>query len=340
MPKSPGRKASLFCATSIVFVVLCVSSFGPSRPLLANQQQIESAAAKLAERLTKVGRKSVAVVDFTDLQGNVTELGRFLAEQLSVSLEGNASGIAVIDRTHLKAILVEHKLSTRGLIDPQTARQLGRIAGVDALATGTITPFGDSVNLSIKVLDTETARLLGAVSVDIPRTKAVDELLGRGVAGTAASGSSRDPSAPGPEASGGRAETTAGHVVQAQADVFLITAQPCRRRGEVASCQLRVLNTGKDRTMITFWAGNVVDDQGNQITLYNQLDFGSAAAGSGARPAGGGGGPSSELEPDLPVNLTLSRLTVAPEVRRITLILKFSGGVRGGIATLRNIPVL
>ncbi len=36
--------------------------------------------------------------------------------------------VKVIDRTHLKAILHEHKLASTGLIDPQTARQLGRIA--------------------------------------------------------------------------------------------------------------------------------------------------------------------------------------------------------------------
>jgi len=55
-----------------------------------------------------------------DLQGNVTELGRFLAEELSGALVNDSRGFRVIDRAHLKAILQEHKLAATGLIDPQT----------------------------------------------------------------------------------------------------------------------------------------------------------------------------------------------------------------------------
>ena len=123
----------------------------------------------------------IAVVDFTDLQGNVTELGRFLAEEFSVTFAGAGKGFEVVDRTHLKSILAEHKLSATGIMDPQTARKLGQIAGVDALITGTITPFGDSIRLSVKILDTATAKVIGASSGDIPKTKAIEELLARGI---------------------------------------------------------------------------------------------------------------------------------------------------------------
>src|SRR5713101_2416494 len=99
-------------------------------------QDMKTVSSSLASRIAASGRKTVAVVDFTDLQGNVTELGRFLAEELSVDLVGDAKGFEVIERTQLKVILQEHKLATTGLIDPQTARKLGQIAGVDALVTG------------------------------------------------------------------------------------------------------------------------------------------------------------------------------------------------------------
>jgi curli biogenesis system outer membrane secretion channel CsgG len=132
---------------------------------------VRAAAAKIAATLDQKGRKTAAVVDFTDLQGNVTELGRYLAEQLSVGLAMEASAFEVVDRTHLKTLLQEHKLSASGLIDPQTARKLGQIAGVETLITGSITPFGDTVSLAVKALDTDTARMVGAWSVDVPRTK-------------------------------------------------------------------------------------------------------------------------------------------------------------------------
>ena len=71
---------------------------------------MRTTAGTFAETLAKLGKKSVAVVDFTDLQGNVTELGRYLAEQMSVALALTDQGIEVIDRNHLKAILQENKL--------------------------------------------------------------------------------------------------------------------------------------------------------------------------------------------------------------------------------------
>jgi len=121
------------------------------------------------------------VADFTDLQGNVTELGRFLAEEFSVCLAGSDARFEVVDRIHLKSIITEHKLSATGMIDPSTARKLGKIAGVEALITGTVTPFGDNVRLTVKILDTETAKIIGASTANLAKTKAIEELLARGI---------------------------------------------------------------------------------------------------------------------------------------------------------------
>jgi len=104
-----------------------------------------------------------------------------LAEEFSVALAGASKGFEVIDRTHLKSIMAEHKLASKGIIDPQTARKLGKIAGVGALITGTITPFGVSIRLSVKVLDTETARMISASTGNIAKTDAIEELLARGI---------------------------------------------------------------------------------------------------------------------------------------------------------------
>jgi type II secretory pathway predicted ATPase ExeA len=53
-----------------------------SQPTRAYEQEVKQLSAQMAEAIAKSGKKTVAVVDFTDLQGNVTELGRFLAEEL------------------------------------------------------------------------------------------------------------------------------------------------------------------------------------------------------------------------------------------------------------------
>ena len=146
----------------------------------AYEEEIKDISANMAKKIADAGKKTIAVADFTDLQGNVTELGRFLARSF-LALAGAGTGFEVVDRIHLKSIIMEHKLSATGMIDPTTARKLGKIAGVQALITGTVTPFGDNVRITVKILDTETAKIIGASTANIAKTKAIDELLARGI---------------------------------------------------------------------------------------------------------------------------------------------------------------
>lgn len=164
--------------TSLIFFVFLFLIFNSLR---AYEREIKSLSSVMSENIARAGKKTIAVVDFIDLQGNVTELGRFLAEEFSVALSGTGKGFEVVERTQLKAILKEHKLVLTGIIDPSTAKKLGQIVGVDALITGTITPFGDTVRVAAKVLDTGSGKVIAASSGDIPKTKAIEELLARGI---------------------------------------------------------------------------------------------------------------------------------------------------------------
>lgn len=161
-----------------------------------------------------------------------------------MALALRAKGYRVIDRTHLKAILQEHKLAASGVIDPATARQLGKLAGVDTLITGTLTPLGDSVRLSVKALDAETAAMVAATALNIPRTSAIDDLLGRAVAG----GGQDDSRAP-------AAVRPAGQQRQRiQADGVTIELERCSKDGR---CQLFV--TAAEDT--NFWTGATAWDE-------------------------------------------------------------------------------
>src|SRR5579884_1051318 len=93
-------------------------------PVVGQEAELRTLAASLAEDIAASDKRAIAVVDFTDLQGNPTELGRFLSEEFSVALLRTHKGFQVIDRNHLKAVMNEHRLSTSGLIDPATAQKL------------------------------------------------------------------------------------------------------------------------------------------------------------------------------------------------------------------------
>lgn len=234
------------------------------------EDQINKVSVKMAESIQKSGKSRVAVVDFTDLEGNVTALGRFIAEEFSVALLNTGKEFELIDRTHLNSLLKEHKLSTTGLIDPATARKLGEIAGVEALITGTITPFGENIRLSVKILDAGTARLIGANTGEIPQTKAIEELLGMGIATTGGTSTSfiKDQNKPTP--------TTNTQQTTKVGDITF--SQPsCKRSGKNLICSVLLkINTQQTELRVfafSTWGleefcgrSRIVDNLGNEHT--------------------------------------------------------------------------
>lgn len=230
----------------------------------AQQNELRSLAVGLAQDISSAGKKAVAVVDFTDLQGNPTELGRYLAEEFSVALTKTRKGFDVIDRTHLKTVLAEHKLASTGLIDPTTAKKLGEMVGADALLTGSMTPFSESVRVAIKVVATDTSRIVAADTVDLPKTATINELLRTSIDRSSSGAAqtllnSRLPERP-------RAEQIRSNV--RRAGQLEITLQDCRSAPEGTFCEGLVNNLGEQRLYCLYSTSGpvksrIVDERGN-----------------------------------------------------------------------------
>lgn len=141
---------------------------------------IRELSSAIVPQVRKLGQKRIAVVDFSDLQGRVTSLGRFVADELSAALAISGTGLRVVDRQHLARIIQEQKLAIYGITDPLAVRRLGQLAGADALVTGSITDLVDRVRITAKVLSTSTADIVGAAQTTIPRSQDVVRLLGSG----------------------------------------------------------------------------------------------------------------------------------------------------------------
>jgi len=328
--------------------------------LVVHAQDFKQVSSSLAAKIDAAGRKKVAVVDFTDLQGNVSELGRYLAEELSGVLAEEAHGFRVVDRSHLKVILQEHKLASTGLIDPQTARQLGRFTGVDTLVTGTITSaFGDSVRVSVKALDAETAEIIAQSHADVPKTKAVDELLQHGIGGAPAN----------PEESSNphrMSEINQPSTMKVEEDQFLFEFA-CLRSGQSVECSGTVTNKAPQTRSLCPQGGYFIDNQGNKYSeirssLYlRQLDLPTIREVSYQQPERPRDVPCLEgLEPDLRMHISFSAKGVDTAATTLTYIGTFawnygdhfaSGGKGAAIGaiigqtnqgfklTVRNIPI-
>ncbi|MBZ5524309.1 MAG: CsgG/HfaB family protein [Acidobacteriia bacterium] len=296
-------------------------------------QDFHPLALSISQRIAGSGRKSAAVVDFTNLDGNPTKLGRFLAEEFSGVLFSEATGFDVIDRTHLKAILLEHKLATTGLIDPVTARKLGQIAGVQALVTGTITPFEEHVRLSLKVLDTETAKILAAGTYDVPRTKTIGDLISS--EGNSSGGQSPDTRGTANSRPGANDAVLPPGITR---DDLVFTTRGCRDKGTTTTCFFSITNRSGITRRVWFTGDFLVDDQGNQYN-HVQINFGSKTSWFDN---------TTDLIPGVSVNLALevSNLTDSANVINAQLSYGVQGYIGGGLTnatfgrvTITRIPV-
>ena len=279
---------------------------------MAYEREIKTLSSALSENLTKGTIKTIAIVDFTDLQGNITELGRFLAEELSGDLASSGRGFEVVDRAHLKTILAEHKLSVSGLLDPNTVKKLGQIAGVGGIVTGSVTPFGESVRLSCKIIATDTAKVIGASKVDIPKTKAIEELLGRGIQGESAQASSSTQTSIGKPQD--TVEKTTGEKKTFEAGNCIFELKGCGTFGDLINCSVIVTNMGEEQK-IDLNLGHdrqarVVDESGNEHRAY-QMTLGNQAVYSFRPPV---------ISQNVPVMLMISFKGISSNVTRIVLL--------------------
>jgi len=146
-------------------------------------QEMSGLAGRLSKQLAALGFKHVAATDFTDLQGQPTELGRFLSEQLAVEIV-SSGGVSMVDRANIKSILAEHKLTEQGLVNPANAKKLGEFAGVDAILIGNVTSLDDGIVLMVKAIATSSADIVAAGKIKFPRTSEIQQLLNRGISGS------------------------------------------------------------------------------------------------------------------------------------------------------------
>ncbi|HEX8151662.1 MAG TPA: FlgO family outer membrane protein, partial [Thermoanaerobaculia bacterium] len=136
---------------------------------------VKDLAAQISAHATKEQKKRVAVIPFQELDGQSTVLGTYIAEELLSHLVN--SGLKIVERGMLDKILAEQKLQRTGAIDEKTAKQIGKIAGVDAIVTGSIADLQSNVGVNCRLIDTTTGDIFGAAQVKIAKDDDVKKIM-------------------------------------------------------------------------------------------------------------------------------------------------------------------
>lgn len=128
------------------------------------------------------GKPRIAVVDFRNHSRSYyggPQLGRAAADELNTQLV-QSGAFTVVERSRLQALIAEQDLGQSGRVDASTAAELGRLLGVQAIVTGSITQFsvqttGGGIGpvsasyseaeskMDVRVVNVETGAIMAAV---------------------------------------------------------------------------------------------------------------------------------------------------------------------------------
>ncbi|MCG2726491.1 MAG: CsgG/HfaB family protein [Elusimicrobia bacterium] len=100
----------------------------------------------------------VAVMDFKTI-GDKASLGEGAAEILRTTLIETGK-YTIIERSMLKQILEEQKLSSSGIVDSKEAVNIGKILGAKLIAVGSIVKLGETYTLNIRFVNGETGEVV------------------------------------------------------------------------------------------------------------------------------------------------------------------------------------
>ncbi len=123
------------------------------------------------------------VLSFIDIKesGGLPDRDGFvmvLADQLAEFL--NTSGrVSVVERRMLEAMVGELNLGSSDLADPQTALKLGKLFAAKIIVTGTVHYLPRETLLSLRLLDTETSKVVKVMTRQVSAGDGLERELGR-----------------------------------------------------------------------------------------------------------------------------------------------------------------
>ena len=113
--------------------------------------------------IIKGERVKIGIIEFQSLneEAKKDNLGKIISEMLTTSFV-NSESFKIIEREQLQKVIKEFQLSQSGIIDTSHAKQIGKMAGADAIVTGSVTKIGNDLRLDARIIDVESGIILTA----------------------------------------------------------------------------------------------------------------------------------------------------------------------------------
>ena len=301
----------------IAFVLcfcFCFSSLAlHARPQSGLDQRVSDLSKQIADKMSAKQKTTIAVIEFTDLQGNVTDFGRFLAEELITRLY-DAGAFKVIERQLLNRIIAEQKLSLTGVVDPASAKQLGKILGVDAIVSGTISNMAQSIRVNARLISTETGEIFAVASTEVFKDESVTGLLANSSGSTVA-----------------KKTQTANNTATIRVKGFAFELNSCKMTGDEVLCQLTITNNNPKEMRFALRGGSRLFDEFGSEYPAKDLTLGAKNKRNTI----------NDLVPEVGTSATLQFIEVANRASTATLDIEAWTNETGNFkVTFRNVTIL
>jgi TolB-like protein len=283
---------------------------------------------------------TVAVTDFPDSIRNQTcGLGRFVAERMTTLLSQHRQ-CRLIERRRLDMVLNELKFSMSELVDPDKARKLGQMLGVEGLVVGSVTDLGDTVDLDARIIDIQTNVSLPGASASIVEDEVVKRLISE--CGLAASNQLSGTAVAQPrvtEAGGTSAEGPRKPYPEMMVGDFATALQSCLMPGTTITCTLSVTNNGENQ-QFTINARGGPSGMPSRFVDQAGTDYRAELARLGS--VQGHSAVWNTLIKGVPTSASLVFEDVSPEVAQMMALIIMCSESRGErkALTIRNVAVL
>ena len=223
------------------------------------------------------GRVKVAVMDFENQtqRPEFDPLSKAIPEVVSTNW-AESGRIEMVERSRLQDALREMQLGLAGVVETQSASQLGRAVGANAILVGSYLLFGETIRITARLIDVEKGTVITGKSVDgtAPGGKLGSDVL-RQMDELSKQMEAKLTGAPAPQ------------VVEAQAKVTLEAPKPGGaaepRKAEAAPSEAKQGSIFKNRW---FWVGAAGLAVAGGVV---------AASGGGGDGDGGGGEPRTRV---------------------------------------------
>mgnify|MGYP001296011023 CR=1 FL=1 len=107
----------------------------------------------------------IAVINFSYIDADSNSRGAQIVSERILNRIVNTGKIKVIERNLLGKVLEELKIQNSGVIESSQAKQIGKLAGVDAILTGTMYKTGlDEVEINSRLIEAGTGEILSSSS--------------------------------------------------------------------------------------------------------------------------------------------------------------------------------